>query len=92
MIVSHKSAWLVAVKTSYLGAGNLQINDFVCSLTFYVIANKGFWIQLFLTKKKIKDDLNFHLSLCNCVEMCFSLAPHVINSLKHGLSQNPKTL
>ena len=91
LIVSHKSAWLVAVKTSYLGAGNLQINDFVCSLTFYVIANKGFWIQLFLTKK-IKNDLNFHLSLFNCIEMCFSFAPHVINSLKHGLSQNPKTL
>ena len=59
---------------------------------FLCYCKQGFLDTTLPNKKKIKDDLNFHLSLCNCVEMCFSLAPHVINSLKHGLSQNPKTL
>ena len=59
---------------------------------FLCYCKQGFLDTTLTNKKKIKDDLNFHLSLFNCVEMCFSFAPHVINSLKHGLSQNPKTL
>ena len=67
---SHKSAWLLAVKTSFPGAVNLQISDFVCSLTIYVIANNR--------QNKGWSQLSFDLSLFNCIEMCFSFAPHVI--------------
>ena len=60
--------------------------------SFLCYCKQGFLDTTLPNKKKIKDSLNFHLSLFNCIEMCFSFAPHVINSLKHGLSQNPKTL
>ena len=72
-------------KQAFPDAGNLQISDFACSLTIYVIANNR--------QNKGWSQLSFDLSLFNCIEMCFSFAPHVIiiNSLKHGLSQNPNT-
>ena len=35
IIVSHTSCCMMAVKTSLLGADNLQIRDFVCSPVFF---------------------------------------------------------